>query len=257
MENVLRELGLSQKEAKIYLCLLSIGKTTASVIAYKTSIPVSTIHYVCNRLKERQLINALKKGNSIVYSPESPEKILFLLQKQRTEINRKKQAIDAILPQLKALKDSNERPPSITHCEGWDDLLKMNKQLLDSLKDSSFFYSFSNPLKVGKMPVQGDLIKAFLHSRLKKKYDYKFMIVETELSKHLKKINFFSLEKVIFIQRDEQRHSTPYAEVICENMVLNMNLSPENVSSVLIKDPQFAKVRAHMFEMAWKKEGKA
>jgi hypothetical protein len=54
-------------------------------------------------LVEKKLMSMIKKGNTHLFTSETPEKISYLLDRQIIEINKEKQQLDEIMPDLKLI----------------------------------------------------------------------------------------------------------------------------------------------------------
>ena len=89
ISQTLLNLGLNKNEIKIYLNLLQIGTASASVLGQRTSITRSTAQYACQRLTTRGLFHKIEKNGTFLYTAESPEKLLILLQNEHDQLKKK------------------------------------------------------------------------------------------------------------------------------------------------------------------------
>lgn len=92
----LEQLGLTKKQAKIYLACLELGSGTAQQIAEKARLPKSTVYDIMNSLISNGLVHTYRKGKKKYFSAADPE----LLQ---DKLKRQKQALDEIFPELQVL----------------------------------------------------------------------------------------------------------------------------------------------------------
>lgn len=115
-ENVLQELGLSEKQAKIYLACLELGTSSVQKIAKKAEIKRPTAYLVLESLIERGLVSEIRKATTTLYSSEEPKKIL-------ANLRQKIKDFEEILPVFEA-KFTRKEKPKITFYEGkkalWD-----------------------------------------------------------------------------------------------------------------------------------------
>jgi len=72
----LRQLGLSEYEAKAYFALLKENPLTAYEIAKKSGIPTSKVYEVIKRLEGRQAVQSIHGEHSRMFIPASPEELI-------------------------------------------------------------------------------------------------------------------------------------------------------------------------------------
>ena len=82
MEKKLEEAGLSKNEAKVYLTLLSMGSSTAGIIAEKSRVYRTNVYEALNRLIEKGLVSYIFKGHQKLFQAEDPNKILNILKEK-------------------------------------------------------------------------------------------------------------------------------------------------------------------------------
>ncbi len=111
MEEILREIGLTDYEARIYLCLLKNGALTGYKIAEKIGLYRQVVYDSLNRLQEKGAINQVKEGKSRVFQATSPEILLSQLE-EKTDHFR------VLLPQLHELQISSKEPLSVETYKG-------------------------------------------------------------------------------------------------------------------------------------------
>lgn len=130
IEETLKKLGLNDKEISIYLASLTIGSSPASVLGIRTGISRSTAQYVCQQLAKKGIIRSIQKNNAFIYSPESPDKILYLLDQQKKELAEKEDQAYRIVGDLKAMMNPLAVLPKVRFFEGLDGLIEMFNDVL-------------------------------------------------------------------------------------------------------------------------------
>lgn len=98
---VLEEVGLNEKEARVYLALLQLGEDSVGEIAKEANIKRPTAYLVLESLEKRGLIKQNTLHKKSVYTAEPPEKILSILQQD-------KEMVQAALPKLMKFYTNNE-----------------------------------------------------------------------------------------------------------------------------------------------------
>jgi HTH-type transcriptional regulator, sugar sensing transcriptional regulator len=107
----LQDLGLSEKEARIYLAALEIGRATADQLAKHAKIKRPTTYVQLESLMKMGLMSTYEEDKKTYFAPESPELLTRLLQKQKESISSKESELKSLLPQLlRQFESAGERP---------------------------------------------------------------------------------------------------------------------------------------------------
>lgn len=75
MKNLLKEYGLHDKEAEVYLAALELGKATGFQIYKKTGLKKPTVYYVLEELHRKHLVGLTSQGKKKYFVAEDPSKI--------------------------------------------------------------------------------------------------------------------------------------------------------------------------------------
>ena len=163
IQNQLKEIDLTKSESKIYLYLLEEGLSTPPQIARSTKIARTNCYNILTALKDIGLIEEQEKGKRKAYIASDPEALLRAIQK-------KKEAVERLLPDLRALYTIQKNKPKIRFYDGFEQIkeiywqstntdkllaLGSTKYLTD--KDPDFFLAFEQKLKEKNIILQ-DLI---------------------------------------------------------------------------------------------------
>lgn len=132
MLNELTKIGLSDKEARVYLAALELGKAPIQDIAKKAGINRTTTYVMITELEKRELVKPLKMGKRNYFVAESPDMILEILKKEKQEIENKEREIKEILPELKSVYNVAPGRPKIRFFEGAEVNKKINDDILES-----------------------------------------------------------------------------------------------------------------------------
>lgn len=110
--HTLQKLGLTKKEAQVYLTLLSLGKVTGYEVAKKSALDRSTTYFLLRSLRAKGLVLQAPHGSKQHFVAKNPQ----------TFIDEKKEVLtsaEAILPQLMKMCHHNHGPQTL-HFEGED-----------------------------------------------------------------------------------------------------------------------------------------
>lgn len=137
IEETLKSIGLNDKEIAIYLAIIKVGSAPASVLGKRTGITRSTAQYVCQQLAHKGLLSVIQKNNTFIYSPEPPEKLLYLIDQQKQELDTKHDQVNRIIGDLRGMINPHATMPKVKFFEGVDGLIEMFE---DVLKEKAPFY---------------------------------------------------------------------------------------------------------------------
>ncbi len=99
-------LGLSTKEASVYISLLEIGNGTALDVSEKALLPKSTVHDVLKDLRNMGLVSSYRKKNKIIFSAGDPSLLVSRVESQR-------QTLERLLPELNLFYGEKKHKPRV------------------------------------------------------------------------------------------------------------------------------------------------
>jgi len=83
---ILRELGFSEREIKVYLALLKLGQTTVGPIAAKTRMQHSKVYQTLEKLIDKGLVSFVLKSKTKHFEAQDPKHILILSKKKKESL---------------------------------------------------------------------------------------------------------------------------------------------------------------------------
>jgi len=125
IETQLAAIGLTKSEIRVYLFLLESGVSTPPQVSRGTKIARTNCYNILQALKEKKLIEEQKKGKRKAYLASDPEALLRSLE-------RKKEAVERLLPDLRALYTVQKNKPKITFYDGLEQIKDIYDQSLNS-----------------------------------------------------------------------------------------------------------------------------
>ncbi len=135
LEKELQKLGLSDKEAKVYLASMELGPSPVQAIASKAGVNRATTYVMIESLIGRGLMSSFEKGKKKFFTAESPEQLVELLHKEEVEAKEKTRQLMDLLPELKILFAAAEEKPRVKFFEGVEGFKVMQDDILGSKHD--------------------------------------------------------------------------------------------------------------------------
>lgn len=145
IEAVLQQLGLDDKEIKVYLQLLKHAPVRASTIAYQLGLPRTTVQNILLRLEKEEFASKSLEKNVALFSPIHPDNLIGLVESKRRQQNsvfdRLSQDLKTITPQLTAFLSPHKRIPHVHFYQGREGARKI---LFDTLTSRTELKDFAN-----------------------------------------------------------------------------------------------------------------
>ena len=160
----LKQLGLSEDEAAVYLGLLELGGGHVAQVAKRAGKHRATCYHTLGNLLRKGLVSKIEKRGSLFFSPEAPEKLVEIAT-GRLETAR------GLLPELLSLQNTLAKKPKIKFFEG---AAGVESVLADSLQQSqSEILGFTNlTLLLELFP---DLVRRYTRLRIERKIRTRFL----------------------------------------------------------------------------------
>ena len=234
IKSQIKQLGLSQKEANIYLTLLKIGNATVPKIAKYSNIPSSTIRDTLVGLSEKGLVSKYKTGSKNYYSPTEPRLL-------KEKVMRQVEIVNDLVPKLNAmyhplLKETTVR--YFDHRSGFDVLFK------------EIASEAHNLLAIGSAEVEEFLPEYFpelTKVRLKHSIPAKLILPNSEYAQTVQKSDAQQLRTTKILKDTTQIPATMF---IWGNKLAVFSVG-DNPSVLLLEDSNMTQVFKIMFETIW------
>jgi len=128
--DILKKLGLSDGEIKIYKALLNNGRCPINIIHEHTGIERRNIYDILNKLIERGLVSYVTENKKRYFKIVHPNRLLGYLDEKKDELEKTKEEISKDIPAL--IEKFNYKKPNLNAevyrgIEGvksvWEDML--------------------------------------------------------------------------------------------------------------------------------------
>ena len=136
LEKEIIKLGLSDKEAKVYLAALELGSGTAQMIAGKAGVNRATTYVVIESLMKMGLMSTYDEGKKTFFTASPPEKLREFLENQESKVREKINILNGIIPELSSFVRSGHGQRTVGNHERSGESEKERDALIDSLADS-------------------------------------------------------------------------------------------------------------------------
>ena len=123
-EKELKAAGLDEKQAKIYLACLEMGPQSVPAIARHAGVKRTTVYGILDELISLGFIQTSYRKKTKLFTAQDPEYLI-------SELEERKQKIQAIMPGLSELFITNHVRPKIQFFEGKEGVRKIYDDILE------------------------------------------------------------------------------------------------------------------------------
>ncbi len=121
----LKEIGLEEREIKVYLAVLELGESTVLPIARKANIKRTYCYDILDMLQKKGLVTYFEKNNRRRYTADDPTKLQDILKQRLDHFGQ-------ILPELRSIYNQPQDKPKVRFYEGKEMALQVAKELSQS-----------------------------------------------------------------------------------------------------------------------------
>ncbi|MDP2918266.1 MAG: helix-turn-helix domain-containing protein [bacterium] len=238
----LEQIGLSEKQAKVYLACLKLGPAPVRLIARETGLNRGTCYDLLKGLMAWGLVSYYHKNTHKYFVAEDPQNLQEVISSQEEKLARAQQEIAKIIPELKSIFDNAGDKPVVKYYEGLTGVKTILKDLLQTLgktkKEREYFvYSAAD--------IRNYLYKAypgFTEERIK-----------MQIRVHVIAIGsggrLCGLDKRLWLSREK---SSPTYILIYQNKVALISVNKQKVPiGVLIEDEGLYRTHILLFQKMW------
>jgi sugar-specific transcriptional regulator TrmB len=241
IEKIIENFNLGEREAKVYLAALSLGKSRVSDIAKKARLNRITTYEILKRLTNKGIANNIIYKKIIYFEVIDPKQFLHKIERQ-AELARE------AIPQLLLLKNTSNKQPRVEYFVGVEGLKVLYEDSLNC--KNKIIYNMANIKNLinffGK-----DFLNTYIKKRIRKEIQIKVLIPNDEIAKKYieneKKRN--SLREYKFF--NNKKFPMPNEIMIYDNKIVLLSFSSQ--IGVIIEDNNIAKSLKSICRLLWEK----
>ena len=246
VKKTLESLWLNENEVNIYLASLSIGPSSASDLWKHVWLNRSTTQYTCQCLTHKRIMTMIEHGNKYIFSAEEPEKLLYLLSREMSAINTKKESVEKIMWDLKNIAYNFWDIPKVKYYQWVQWIIDI---LEDALTEKDNIYGVLRVTNEINPEIRHYVLTEYI--KKKEKFPNKtYWIIndnlETreygKLDEQMKRITMLVPEDLFPFKACMQ---------IYGNKVSFFSFVKSNLSGIIVEDSHIKQTQFSVFKMAW------
>ncbi|MDD5193558.1 MAG: helix-turn-helix domain-containing protein [Candidatus Nanoarchaeia archaeon] len=236
--SILREIGLTEREIKVYVALLELGKTTAGPISSRARLAHTKVYDTLQRLVEKGLVSYIVVSKTKYFQAEDPREIVNILDDRREKV------IEVVKELQYKKKIGLEKQEVVMH-EGYNAVRALFNRIISDLKKSDFYYVFA--LKESYKEGSAPLFFAKVHKKLEEKNILDYAIANESVKKEV--LLAYSDNKNIQLRFVKQ--NIPVGVIIIKNKVIEL-IWGELPTAIEINSNQIYQHYKDFFEEVWR-----
>ncbi|HYF04765.1 MAG TPA: helix-turn-helix domain-containing protein [Patescibacteria group bacterium] len=236
ISEVLQKIGLSDKEAYVYMALLELGTASVDSIAKKAGTKRPTTYLVLDDLQKRGMVSVVPREKKALFSAESPESFLRAIHKQEELLKR-------FMPEMMALHNEKKEKPKVQLFEGNSGVVEVYKKIYES-SDVRLFGNLGEVTTIDK-----DSLYEFARTTTEKKIVVKDLIADNPAGVEFKRYAE-SLGEIYKVKLVPANYKVLSDMAVFQDKVVFFSFHPY-VFAVLTTSKDLAETFRSLHDMAW------
>jgi sugar-specific transcriptional regulator TrmB len=198
---ILKEIGLTEGETKVYYSLFELGETSVGPISNKSGVTHAKVYPILSKLINKGLVSHVIKEGRKYFSATNPNNLIEFIDMKVRNLEEEKTKIKSIIPSLLANQKAQEKVQYSRVFEGFRGLRALFYELFNQNKGAeilvfglddllvhegfisffSFYHSLRRERKISTKIIFRNEVKAII----KEKYDAKHLFSKSDKIKYL------------------------------------------------------------------------
>jgi len=137
----LEKIGLSEKEAKVYLAALELGQAPVQDISKKSGVNRATTYVILESLMKKGIITTTEQGKKRLFVAEAPQTLKHVIDEQKEELKKREGQLKEMMTKLESVYNLHPNKPVVRFYEGKEGLKTiLEERLIDKPKEVRVFF---------------------------------------------------------------------------------------------------------------------
>lgn len=236
---ILKEIGLTDSEIKVYLALLKSGPVGTGILTKQTKLHKSRVYECLNRLIEKGLVGFAVRDFAKYFHATGPERLLDYLEEKKKQIDTEKVEVARIIPELMKETRFVEEDVEAVSFMGKEGIKTIHSDILKNARE--VFYIGAKGEVITEIEY---FFENYERERVRRKIAQKFLC-QKELKEKLLKTR--PLTEYKYLPAGFESKTVIY---IYSDKVVNVVWS-ENPAAVMIRNKDVFKMYKLLFDTLW------
>ncbi len=239
--SVVKNIGLADKEARVYLACIELGSSSVAAIATRSRINRVTAYGILEKLMKKGMVNSFTKNGTRLYDATDPQTVA-------ADVKRREHAFRKSLPDFQRLRGEAIHP-RIRYFEGLDGIKAIYEDTLTS-KTEILNYSNSREIRF-HWPHYDD---EYVAKRVKKKIFLRGISPFDEHGKWVQERDEENFREIRLVSGSEFTFTNEIN--IYDDKVAIISYKDVPLIGMIIESQEIANTQRDIFKMAWEFAGK-
>jgi HTH-type transcriptional regulator, sugar sensing transcriptional regulator len=235
--NTLVNIGLSAKEAKIYLTLLEVKEALPSSISKISGVKRPTTYLILEQLTKKGLASKVRKGKADFYQPVNPNSLVEEQHKLFSDLEES-------LPEMLQMHERFAVRPQVSFFEGQKGLIQIME---DTLTTSTELLCWAN-IEIATTSCLEDYYPTYIKKKVERNLWLRGIFTESETAYKFKKNGKNELREICIISAEDYPF-TNEINIYDDKIAI---ISHEDEIGVIIRNENIAKMQRSIFNFAFK-----
>lgn len=245
IDQILRKIGLSDKEAAVYLALLEMGSASAYEISKIAQLNHATVYITLAHLKNKGLVSKFEEIHKTKFAAAEPKSLERFLAKERQNIEDKEQILKQNYTELSSLFLSAHKRPRVRVYLGKKGAAAIEEDA-DNLKEETglTIYAFTPMDIIAEL----DYEKHALSKRVDRQKELKLIYTHKDGKQNY--TNRALLREAKFLSRDKFPFDA--SVVIAPSHSVRLLSYKKEFVGIWIDSPEIANTLKVFFDIIWR-----
>lgn len=240
---ILRNIGLTESEIKVYLALLELGSTTKGPIVDKSRVASSKIYELLEKLIQKGLVSYVIKSKVKYFEAAPPSRIMDYLKEKEDNLKEQETQLQKLIPELELQRSMAGIGSETQVFKGMKGAKTSFDDILNELKKGDEY----SVLGISKFTPHFERFVVNFHKK-RAKSGIKCRIIVNELAQNIgKELEPIKLTQVKYLKKEL---FTPFVLIIYKDKTL-ISLSLDEIF-IQIKSKNLSEGLKNYFDYMWK-----
>lgn len=235
LQNIIQSIGLTDKQAKVYLACLKLGNCKVGEIAQLAKVNRVTCYTILEKLLIKGLIHESIDSGTKKYEAAPPSQIYQNLKDKQENFKK-------ILPELKKIHRSTSHPV-VRYFEGIDGIKSI---YADTLTTTGEILSFANSSEIRKHWPAYD--QEYVQARVNKKIFLRGITIDDETGQQVRNQDKRYYRKIKLINHNQAHFANEIN--IYDNKVAYTSFGDQPMG-IIIEDEGYTETQRSLFQIIW------
>lgn len=236
LDDILIDVGLAEKEAKVYLAVLELGESPVSDIALRAKLNRVTAYDVLDKLIQKGFVSTTTQDRMKVFTATDPDEI-------RASLKHKYENLESALPDLRRLHGKTSHP-RVRYYEGVEGVKRV---YADTLTAKTELLNYADSKSIRQFWPDYDV--AYVKERVKKKIYLRGIAPQDEFGERVVANNKRNLREIRLVPPTEFSFANEIN--IYDDKVAIISFGKDQLLGMIIESPEIADTQRAIFRMAW------